>query len=149
MIKTFAFSLLLLTGCTSSAIDSAQTTLVTAHYALLEIDSEFAPLYEKARENARASSSTWEERDKKIEPWEKARKAITATGMSLKAAALSLEIAREGFYSGWEHRMGCLLNSLNQLRETLLELNVKIPISVSRVIEIGKLVAVPCKVPNG
>lgn len=145
MKKALPFILLFVAGCGASALDAAQTTVVAAHRALLEFDSEFAPLYQAARANARKESKSWEERDEKIAPWEDVRKAVTTAGLSLRTAALAIEIARDGFESDWEKRMGCVVRALLSLESTLGEIGIKVPPSISKTIRAGEIVAAPCE----
>lgn len=100
-----AFSVLLfafLNGCGSSAIRMARSTVYVVGEAYIDADGVFSEAYKKARENARSSSSTWEERDAKIKLWDDARSALIAAGFALKTAALSISIADDGFKTDWK-----------------------------------------------
>jgi len=126
-MKQFTFILpLLLIGCVST-MDAAETALVSAHRTLMKIDAEFAPLYEQARERARVESDTWEERDAKIEEWERARESMLAAGNALKTTALAISIARDGFDSNWQAQACKLMTSLEDLRRSLAAVGVDVP----------------------
>lgn len=136
--------LVTLAGCVST-MDAAEAGLVGAHRALMEADAQFAPLYEQAREHAREESGSWEERDAKIEKWETARKSFVTVGNALKTAALSLAIARDGFDANWEAQFCKLVKSLDELRENLTDIGVKIPPeAASAILAIRAAVGVGC-----
>jgi len=126
-MKTLApIALVLLSGCITT-MDAAETALVGAHRTLMQIDAEFAPAYEQARERAREESATWEERDAKIEKWEKARESIVAAGNALKTTALAISIARDGFDSNWQTQACKLMEALEDLRRNLAAVGADIP----------------------
>jgi len=125
--------LVVLAGCVST-MDAAETALVSAHQTLMKIDADFAPLYEQARERARVESDTWEERDAKIEEWERARESMLAAGNALKTTALALSIARDGFDSNWQTQACKLMVSLEELRRNFAAVGVDIPPEIVSVI---------------
>ena len=120
---------LLLAGCVST-MDAAETALVTAHQTLMQVDAEFAFLYEQARERAREESNTWEERDEKIEKWERARKSMVAAGNALKTTALAISIARDGYDSNWQAQACKLMVALEDLRRSFASVGVKVPAGI-------------------
>jgi len=127
----------LLAGC-GSQLNAARSTVALAGAAWMELDSRFAVNYEQARIEARESSESWEERDAKIERWESARKALIAAGHALKAAALSIAIAEDGHYSGWQKSVSRAFEALDAACSALETVGVDIPVAARKALELGK-----------
>ena len=126
-----------LTGC-GSHLKTARSSIALAGHAWMQLDKQFAPAYEQARIEAREASESWEERDAKIAKWEKAREALTATGHALKAAALSVSIAEDGNYSGWQKSVARAFEALDAAYSALEAVGVEIPAAARKALELGK-----------
>lgn len=139
-IVTILPIIFLLTSC-GGQLQTAKKSLVVAHGVYTEIDSNFAVLYEQARESARWTSESWEERDRVLEQWEKARKTLVSTGYALKTAAMSLAIAEDGFKTDWQVQVKKVVEVFESLKECLENVDVKIPKSFDKVLKILKVIS--------
>lgn len=135
----------LLFGCGGSILDAAQTTVIAAHKGVMEFDSNFAPIYEKARIEAREKSATREELEKRIEPWEKVRKNLVTTLCVIKTAALSIDLAQNGHTTDWTKRTACVIEALKSLKETIESVGLELPKQISKALELGASFTAPCK----
>ncbi len=127
----FILSFMLL-GCGSSALTAARKTIVIAGQAWMEVDSDFSVAYERARIEARETSSTWEERDAKLEKWEEARKAVVASGLAIKSAALAVSIADDGYTSDWSVQLKKMTEAIKSLYQALQVIGIEIPDAISK-----------------
>lgn len=129
---------LLIFGC-AGQLSIAKKAISIADQAFIEIDYQFSVEYEKARVDARESSSSWLERDKKLDSWEKARAALIATGYGLQSASMAVSIAEEGeYYSDWKTAIGKAYIALDALCNMLDKLGMKLPKETLTKIVTGK-----------
>lgn len=136
----FLLPLVLLTSCSGGQLQTAKRSLVAAHSVYIEIDSSFSSMYEQARENARLTSESWEERDAKLEQWEKAKKSLISTGYALKTAAMSIDIAEEGLGSDWRIQIKKVTEAFDSLCKCLEAVDIRIPKKIDKVLKILKVV---------
>jgi hypothetical protein len=104
----------------------------------MQLDASFAPIYEKARTKARDASQTWEERDAKLVEWETARTALMASGLALKSAALTLQIADNGQSMNWKTQVAGALDALEATFDTLDTVGIRIPAGARKAILVGR-----------
>jgi hypothetical protein len=141
-VAVFKLTLLLflfLNGCGQSSLQNAKSTVIAVGMAWMEVDDQFADAYEKARVNARETSSTWEERDEKIASWEEARKMVAATGFAIKSAALAISIAEERELGGWQNMTEKALEAVASAFDALEKLDLKIPAKARKALETGRM----------
>lgn len=131
MFKNITATIFLLTffitGCGNAALRTAHSTVVVLGQTWIKADEAFAPIYEQARISARDSTSTWAERDKKLEPWEKARTALVAAGLTIKTAALAISIAEDGFTSDWTVQIVKAIDAITATCEALKVVGITLP----------------------
>jgi hypothetical protein len=139
LFKLTLLLFLLINGCGSSPLQNAKTTVSSLGIVWMQIDESFSKAYEKARIDARESSNTWEERDEKLEAWEKGRKAVEASGMALKSAALAISIADQEPGIDWKKQTEQALEALQAAFTALELLDLKIPASAKKTLETARL----------
>jgi hypothetical protein len=140
--------LLFLFGCGGSALGTAKSTIVAAGQVWMEADARFAPLYERARVEARTNSDTWEQRDAAIEKWEVGRKALVSAGFALKSAALSIAIAEDGIATDWKRRTACAVEALKAAGDALAALEVDLA-GLSKVLQLSQQLIGSCEGLDG
>lgn len=127
----------LLIGCGNTALNTAKKTVIVVGQAWMEVDSDFSVAYEKARVEARETSSTWEERDAKLEKWEEARKAVVASGLAVKSAALAVSIADDGYTSDWSVQLKKMIEAIKSLYQALQVIGIEIPDAISKFTQVN------------
>ena len=145
---TFVPLILFFAACGGSTLSTAKSTVVAAGQVWMEADAQFAPAYEQARIEARDSSSSWEERDAKIEKWEEGRKALVAASFALKSAALAVAIAEDGHSTDWIRRTACAVESLKAAEQSLAALDLDLT-GLSKVLELSQHLVGTCEEPDG
>lgn len=126
-------------GCGSTALTTAKKTVIVIGQAWIEVDSDFSVAYEQARIEARETSSTWEERDAKLEKWEAARKAVVTTGLAVKTAALAISIAEDGHVSDWPVQLKKMTEAIKSLYQALQVIGIKIPDAISKFTQVNPI----------
>lgn len=135
-LRAIIFMLTFLTiGCGDAALQAAKKTVITVGQAWMEVDSDFSVAYEKARIEARETSSTWEERDAKLEKWEAARKAVVASGLAVKTAALAVSVAEDGYLSDWSAQVKKVIEAARAMYQALQIIGVKVPESIATLVK--------------
>lgn len=136
-VRSLIFVLSFLTvGCVNSELKAAKTTVIVIGQAWMELDSTFAPAYEQARIHARDTSSTWQERDQKLEKWEAARKALVSSGLAVKTAALAVSIAEDGYTSDWQGQLKKTTEAIKSMCQALQVIGMKVPDAILKFTEI-------------
>lgn len=125
-------ALMLVTACGASAAEEARGALGTAARALVIVDQTFADEYERARVEARETSSTWDERDAKVAKWETARDALRASRSSLLAAEAAIDAYESDEAGDWLGQAVCVASSLSHLRAAFRDVGISVPPFVSR-----------------
>jgi hypothetical protein len=140
----------------SASISPAQNAINITARVLVEADKLYAPYYEQARIEARESSSSWEERDAKLEDWDRVANLLIESYRWLGAA--------ESLVDTWEScamdqkcqllkTMGCLLHQVIALQEGFEKLGIEFPkemktVSATLVSIIGNRADLNCELPN-
>jgi hypothetical protein len=130
-------------GCGASAIEIGRATLTTAAYATTQADKLFADAYELAADQARASSSTQEEKDAKMVDWTEAADTFERVYAAATAALVAAEVALDGYERTkdagyWDEAIACTAESLRDLAKVLEERGLKIPAALAKVLTLSE-----------
>jgi len=125
----FVPAILMFIAC-SNTTQIAQQALNTTAKIVVAVDAAYAPQYEKARIEARETSTSWEERDAKLENWDKAADAIESSYRWLAAAQAAIDTAEtckrvQDCHFG--NVMLCLISALRDIQEGLDALDLSNP----------------------
>lgn len=130
-------------GCGASAQDIARATLTTTAYAVVAADRGFAESYRIASEEARAGSSTQEEKDARMAEWDRAADEVEYLVGGLYASLAGSEIALDAWVEtddsgSWDEALACLAEKLRTLERVLTKRGVTIPAALAKVLALGE-----------
>lgn len=109
------------TAC-GATTDGARAALHGATLAVDATDATYAPIYDRARTDARLSSETREELDAKIAPFDDVEKSLEVAHQSLLMLELALDA---GDTDSTFERAGCVADALGRLRAGLRSVGIE------------------------
>jgi hypothetical protein len=139
----FPLFLVLAAGCGASAVEIARGTLTTAAHATVQADRLFADAYEIYADNARATSTTQEEKDAKMADWTAAADEFERVLNAARASLVAAEVAIDGFERTgeagyWDEALACAMQTLRDIAKVLEERGLHIPAALAKVLTLSE-----------
>lgn len=134
MSRAASLSALALVGvCACSPPEGAQTALTATARAVAELDAHMALIYEAAAHRALDESSTREEYDRAMAPFNALEEALRGARFALLASQEALNVWRDegGSEASFAARLPALAGALRAVLDHLRDLDVEIPAALT------------------